>query len=66
MDKNKVYQLRQRHSIDQTAFARIVYTTLRTVQRWEAGVTPVCPARFELAAMKLADSIALEQVGESK
>ena len=66
MDKNKVYQLRQRHGIDQIAFARIVYTTLRTVRRWEAGVTPVCPARFELAAMKLADSIALEQVGAAQ
>lgn len=61
MNKNQVYQLRQRLGMNQANFARYVYTTERTVQRWEAG-SAVDPARFALAAWKSGDKIALEQV----
>ena len=62
MTPQKVYALRQRHGLTIDQFARVVYTTPRVVQRWESGKAEVCPARFELAAMKLHDHDALEAV----
>lgn len=66
MTAQQVYALRQRHGLSLAEFARVVYTTVRTVRKWEAGSAVPCPARFELAAIKLSDQIALEQVGVAK
>ena len=53
MTPQKIKQLRDRHGLPQERFAKMAYTTKRTVQRWEQGKTPVCPARYHVALVKL-------------
>lgn len=62
MTAQQIYSLRQRHGLTQTAFARLVWTTRNTVQNWERSRAPVDAARFELAAIKLGDQAAMDQV----
>ena len=49
--------LRLRHNLTQTAFAKLIYSTLRTVAGWETeveneGHRRMHPAIFELAQIK--------------
>lgn len=43
---------RQAAGLSQTAAARLVYSTLRTWQHWEAGTTAMHPAIWELWRIK--------------
>lgn len=53
MTPQKVYELRQRHGLTQTQFARMAYTSRNTVQNWERNRAPVDPARYHIALYKL-------------
>ena len=53
MTPHKIRQIRDRHGLSQEKFAQMAYTTKRTVQRWEQGKAPVCPARYHTALYRL-------------
>lgn len=53
MTPQKIKQLRDRHNLTQTQFARMAYTSRNTVQNWERNRAPVDPARYHVALVKL-------------
>ena len=53
MTPQKIKQLRDRHGLTQTQFARMAYTSRNTVQNWENSRAPVDPARYHVALVKL-------------
>ena len=53
MTPHKIKQLRDRHNLTQTQFARMAYTSRNTVQNWERNRAPVDPARYHTALYRL-------------
>jgi len=49
--------MRARHQLSQVAFGELLYTAVRSVQHWEAGVRDMHPALWELAQIKLGEKI---------
>ena len=53
MQPQKITQLLDRHGLRKPELARMSYTTERTIYRWVKGTTPICPARYHVALVKL-------------
>ena len=53
MQPHKIRQLLDRHGLTKKQLARMAYTTERTIDRWSKGQTPICPARYHVALIKL-------------
>lgn len=65
MNAQQWYSLRTRHGMHKADMAKLVWTSELTIYFYEAGKKSD-PARFELAAMKLNDAIALDQVERAR
>ena len=50
---DRLKTLRRDKNLTQTDIARLVWTTLRTIQHWESGDTRIDLARWELLLIKL-------------
>jgi len=53
MQPHKITQLLDRHGLTKKELAKRSYTTERTIDRWSKGQTPICPARYHVALVKL-------------
>ena len=58
--KEQVRAAREAAGLTQTAAARLIYSTMRAWQEWEAGNRRMHPGLWELYQIKLANRVGIE------